>query len=94
MKKPILTITILISIILILSVVKIFVSNRIATSGVFLGKIEEEINSYKTQNAQLSEKIYTLSSLTNVSQKALQLGYIDQKTDFVLNTQVPVAFKQ
>lgn len=94
MKKPALIITSLFILILALSVIKIFVSNRIATSGVVLGKVQEDLSKYKLENYTLSEKLYTLSSLTNIASKAYDLGYTDSKTDFVLNNQVPVAIKQ
>jgi hypothetical protein len=94
MKKPALIITTLVLTIVVLSVVKIFVSNRIATSGVVLGKVQEELLSYKLENTILSEKLYTLSSLTNIASKAYDLGYTDSKTDYVLSNQVPVAIKQ
>lgn len=94
MKKPALIITTLVLTIITLSVVKIFVSNRIATSGVVLGKVQEDLSRYKLENTILSEKLYTLSSLTNLASKAYDLGYTDSKTDFVLSNQVPVAIKQ
>ncbi len=94
MKKPALIITSLLLVIFTLSVVKIFVSNRIATSGVVLGKTQENLLRYGLENATLSEKLYALSSLTNIASKAYDLGYTDSKTDFVLNSQVSVAIKQ
>jgi hypothetical protein len=59
-----------------------------------LGQIQEQSNSYKMENIQLAENLYTKSSLTNIADEALKDGYIEQKTDFVLNGQVPVAYKQ
>ena len=94
MKKPVLLILILMFVILILSVVRIFVSNKISTSGVVLGQIQEEIDNYKTQNMLISQKVYEYSSLTNIASKAAELGYTDQNTAFVLSGQIPVAFKQ
>lgn len=94
MKKPALILGTLILIVVVLSVVRIFVSNRIATSGVVLGKVTEEVSKYKLQNSILSEKLYTISSLTNIASKATDLGYTDKKTDFVLSTKLPVAIKQ
>lgn len=94
MKKPALIITILMFLILTLSVIRIFVSNRIATSGVVLGKVTEDLSRYRLENTVLSEKLYTMSSLTNIASKAYDLGYTDSKTDFVLSNQVPVAIRQ
>jgi cell division protein FtsL len=94
MKKPILLIAILLVIVLTLSLVRIYISNQIATSGVVLGQVQSEIDSYKTQNILLSEKLYTQSSLTNIAKEAAKEGYVAQSSDFVLNGQVPVAYKQ
>lgn len=94
MKKPASIIGSLIILVLVLSVVRIFISNQVATSGVLLGKIQEEVAGFKTDNILLSEKLYTKSALVNIDSEAENRGYVEQKTDFVLNGQVPVAFKQ
>ncbi len=74
-----------------LSVFRIFVVNKITTDGVALAKIEEETAYYKTSNLMYKEKIFTLSSLSNVSSKAAKLGFIDSKLGFVLGRSVPIA---
>ena len=94
MKKPILIITTLLIITLTLSIVRIYISNRIATSGVLLGRVQNEIDSYKTQNILLAEKLYLESSLTDIAQEASKDGFVGQSSDFVLNGQIPVAYKQ
>ncbi|MEK7160265.1 MAG: hypothetical protein AAB702_02185 [Patescibacteria group bacterium] len=94
MKKPVLIIATLVFVILTLSVVRIFISNNISTSGVVLGKVGEELDKYKLENSITAEKLYTMASLTSVSQKAYTLGFVDSKSDFVLNQKVPVAIKQ
>ena len=93
MKKPARIIIFLIGIVIILSVVKVVLYNRLSTSGTFVGKIEEEISSYKTQNAILSEKLLMSSSLTSLSAKAIALGFIRDDSSMVLRT-LPVAIKQ
>lgn len=94
MKKPAILIILLIVTVVALSIFKTFVSNKISTSGTVLGAIEEKINYYKTENALISEKLYTLSSLTSVSEKADKLGFVDEKSTFVLTNPVPIALKQ
>lgn len=94
MKKPAVIVGILIITVLVLSIFKTFVSNRISTSGAALGSIEEKISEYKTENALISEKLYTLSSLTSVSEKADKLGFVEEKSSFVLTNPVPIALKQ
>ena len=94
MKKPILIITILLVTVLALSIVRIYISNQIATSGVILGQVQSEIDAYKMQNILLAEKLYSDSSLANIAQEAVKEGFVSQSSDFVLNGQIPVAFKQ
>lgn len=91
MKKSVLLIFVLIFAVIILSVIRTYVSNNIATSGVTLSLVEEKISRLKTENAVLSQKLYENSSLTSVASKASVLGFIDSKTSFVLNSGLPVA---
>lgn len=94
MRKPAFVIGFLVIAILALSVVKTFASNRISTSGPALFAIEDKINFYKTENTLLSEELYSLSSLTNVLSKANSLGFVKEKTSFVLTNPIPIALKQ
>jgi hypothetical protein len=94
MKKPALIIGSLIILVLALSVVKIYISNQVATSGVILGKIQEDAANIKMENTLLAEKLYTESALTNIDSKAEKMGFVEQKSDFVLSGQMPVAYKQ
>ena len=94
MGKPTLTIGFLIVAILALSVVKIFVSNRILASGTALGDVGDRINAYKIENTLLSEKLYSLASLTSISASAEDLGFVEEKARFVLANPIPIALKQ
>lgn len=91
MKKSVLLIFVLVLTVSVLSVIRTYVSNNIATSGVTLSLIEEKVASLKTENAVLSQKLYESSSLTNVASKASVLGFVDSQTSFVLNSGLPVA---
>ena len=94
MKKPSLIITFLIGIIISLSIVKAIVYNRLSTTGAYVGKVEEEIDFYKTQNAILSEKLLTFSSLTNIKVEALELGFTNEgQSLLVLKTSTSLAVK-
>ena len=77
-----------------LSVVQGAVSNKMSTKGVLVGKIEEQINKYKTENAILSEKLLVYSSFTNVQKKAFMLGFAKDKRQIVISSSVPLAVKQ
>jgi hypothetical protein len=94
MKKQVLLIGILALIVFGLSIVRIYISNQVATSGVILGQIQQQVDAYKMENILLAENLYTKSSLTSIAEEASKQGFVEQKTDFVLNGQVPVAYKQ
>ena len=94
MKKPALIIIFLMGLIIALSIVKAALYNRLSTSGVFVSRVEEEINSYKTQNAILSEKLLILSSLTNISEKAVKLGFVRDNSLMVLKTSRSLAVRK
>ncbi len=94
MKKSVLLIFVLILTVVVLSVIRTYVSNNIATSGVTLSVIEDEASKLKTENAVLAQKVYENSSLINVASKASTLGFVDSKTSFVLNSGLPIAAKR
>lgn len=89
--KPALIITSLLFVILILSVVRISVSNRISTSGIALQNIEDQVGAIKKENLILQEKLLTFSSFTQIASKAGELGFVTGKANFVISSSVPVA---
>jgi len=93
MKRHSFVITFALFIIVFLSIVQVVVSNRLSTDGIGLGKIEDEIRFYKAQNSLLSEELFLASSLNNIASKATNLGFIENKSQFVLKTSLPFALK-
>lgn len=79
MKKPILFIVLIITIIVSLSIVQVTVSNNLSTTGVELAKIEEKITQYKKENALLQEKLLIASSLDTIASKAAGMGFVEEK---------------
>ncbi len=94
MKKKYLFLVLLILTVIGLSVLRTFVLNNISTSGVELGQIQDELDTLQTQNAVLAEQVYSYSSLTNISSKAAEMGFVNQGSQFVLTAPVPVAYNQ
>jgi hypothetical protein len=93
MKKSYKIIIFLFGMIVALSVGKAILQNTLSTSGIFVGKIEQEISFYKTQNAILSEELLTASSLVNISDKAEQAGFTDEKNLMVIKTSKSLAIR-
>jgi len=81
----------LIVVVLLLALARVMVSNRISTSGVALGRLNEEIQSLRVENDLLSEKLLSLSSLNNLASEAAKLGFNEKKDNFVLSNPLPIA---
>lgn len=93
MKKSSFVILAFIGIIILLSIVQGAVSNKISTKGVMVGTIEEQVNYYKTDNAILSEKLLSYSSLRNILLKATDAGFEQKRKQIVLSSSVPLAVR-
>jgi len=93
MKRSYLIIIFLLGLVIALSLGKAVLQNTLSTSGIFVGNAEQEINSYKAQNAILSEELLTVSSLTNIVEKAKLSGFTNEKTLMILKTSRPLAVK-
>ena len=95
MKKSSKIIIFLAVVITALSIFKAVAYNRLSTSGLFVGKIEEKIEFYKTQNTILSEKLLRDSSLSNISIKAKELGFVKDNSNSAMTfTSRSLAVKQ
>lgn len=94
MKRSYILLTLLGVCILLLSIAQITVSNMLSTGGIQLSNMQQQIADYERQNAQLKEKIYTLSSLTTIDEKAQKLGFVANQTAVVITDhQAPIALK-
>ncbi len=66
----------LIFMIFTVALLQVVILNRDSTSGENLVKINKEIEKVEKENIKLSQQIASASSLTTISQKAKQLGFI------------------
>jgi cell division protein FtsL len=94
MKKHKLLIYILLIIAFVLGGVRLVISNSMTTSGTVLSQINDEIDSYYTENVILAEKVLDLSSFSNIIQKADKLGFQQKKTAYSITSSLPIALKQ
>lgn len=78
--------SIILIVIVLLSIVQVVVSNRIATTGVTLSKLSEEVGTYKKQNAILREEILSSSSLMHIASEAARLGFVQSESELVLSS--------
>lgn len=84
---------ILIVITLFLAVGRVVVSNLISTSGVELGRLNEEIAVIKTQNDTLREDLYSKESFLNIATEAAKIGFSENHDNFVLTSPLPFALR-
>lgn len=91
MKKPVIFIGINLAIIIALSLVQVVISNSISTTGIELGKLQDEISLLKKKNAVLHEQVLVASSLTNIASRAGELGFKDSSSPLVISREVPLA---
>lgn len=93
MKKHKILLYALFAIVFFLGVTQLVVSNSMSTSGTFLGKVNDELSRFETENLLLSEKILNFSSFLNISQKADKLGFEPKKTAYSVTSVLPIAKK-
>lgn len=84
---------ILIVTLFVLAIGRVVVSNLISTSGVELGKLDEEIAILKTQNDSLREELFSKESFENIASEAAKIGFTDNAQNFVLTSPPPVALR-
>lgn len=93
MKRPIVVIISLITLIVLLSFIQVVVSNRFSTTGLTLGEVEDRIAQYQKENAILTEKLLFASSYTHIASEAAQLGFVDSRNTVYITTPIPIAFR-
>lgn len=79
------------SLVLILSLIQLLISHRLATTGEVVKELETKAAQVEQENAIFKEEISQKGSLTEVSQKAEQLGLVRTSSVFYLTSQIPVA---
>ena len=77
-----------------LCIVQVVVSNMLSTTGITLSKIENQLKIYNEENAVLREKLLFKSSLLHIASNAASLGFVDSKSPYVLDTNIPIAIRQ
>lgn len=94
MKRPVLFISFIFSIVVGLTVIQVGIMNQMTTTGIELVKIEKELTMYRKENTILEEQLLASESLTNISGKAKRLGFVDSKSQVYFSTPLPLALNQ
>lgn len=88
------TLLIIFCLFVFLSIVQVVVSNSMATTGVTVAKMDDELKRLKRENALLREKVSFASSFSKIASDAATLGFVELRLPLVITNSVPVAFKQ
>lgn len=82
---------IIIGLVLILCLIQLFISHRLANTGEGVKEFEIRAVQIGQENTRLKEEINQTGSLTEVSQRAEQLGLTRTSNILYLTSQIPVA---
>jgi cell division protein FtsL len=83
--------SLILGLVLILSLVQLFISHRLATSGERVKEFEVRADQIKEENALLEEEVGQMGSLSRVSREAEKLGLVRTSSILYLTSQIPVA---
>ncbi|HUD45117.1 MAG TPA: hypothetical protein VMR41_06240 [Patescibacteria group bacterium] len=92
MKKYYLILAGLITVILLLIIANITLSNSMSTGGIELSQLQLKLHDLQMQNSILEEKVLSLSSYTHIASQAATLGFTPEKTQLSLSTPLPLAY--
>ncbi|MCL5746750.1 MAG: hypothetical protein M1277_00495 [Patescibacteria group bacterium] len=93
MKPSGIFILILFFIIITLSIVQVVISNKLSTTGIELGRIDDQITALKNENNILQSKLLTRESFINIASSASTLGFVEEKESILLSGSTPLALK-
>ena len=81
----------ILGLVLVLCLVQLFISHRLATSGERVREFEVRAEQIKTENNLLEEEISQMGALSRISQEAEELGLVRTSNILYLTSQIPVA---
>lgn len=81
------------AVVLILALAQLTVSHHLATLGGKLRELEAKINQLQQENGVLAEEISNVASLSKISLKAQEFGFVRTTAVLHLTPQIPVALK-
>jgi cell division protein FtsL len=94
MKRPVYVLAFIITIIVALAIAQVSIANQLSTTGAELGTLQQEVDTYKRENAVLQQELLEASSFTTLSKQAEDLGFIDAKVQISLTEPLPLALNQ
>jgi cell division protein FtsL len=83
----------LFGVIIILLIIQVLVSNRLANSGIKINYLENEIQKSTDKKITMQEKIASASSFMTIIQKSEKLGFTKPATPLFITSELPIALK-
>lgn len=84
---------ILVTLVVILMIIQVVVSNRLSTMGARIERTVRERELIKQENEILTLKIASMSALLHVSQKATELGFVKYPFYYYIKHKLSIALK-
>lgn len=94
MKKPLILFTLLLSVVVVLAISQVVISNSLSTRGVGLDSLDQQIAVYKKKNALIKEKLLEISSFNYIASSAARIGFIEEKSRIFVSSSLPIAIRQ
>jgi len=77
--------------VIVLLILQVIVSNRLATTGLKISQIETNIEKLRQGNADLNQQIASASALLTIQDEAKKLGFVKTSKPVYLSQDLPVA---
>lgn len=84
MKLPAIILSFLFSMIAILLVINLTVSNVLSTQGIDLQQLQDNLHTLQVSDTNLEEKTLALGSYTKIASEAATLGFVQDKNPVAL----------
>lgn len=91
MRKKRVVLFIIVGVFIALSLVQVVLSNSLSTTGIALSRLENEVARYQRLNSMLRETILTETSLTKIASSAATFGFLQQSSQIVIDSSIPIA---
>lgn len=93
MKKIYSTIGLLCFFVIVLEIINVDISNKVAFESIHVSKLESEIKKYEQKNNILRSRILQYTSYESVASRAAALGFVEPKEYISLYQPLEVAVK-
>jgi len=84
--------SLVVGLVLVLCLVQLLISHRLATAGEVVKQLEVRAAQIKQENDLLEEEVSQMGALSRIAQEAQRLGLVRTSSVLYLTSQIPVAW--